>query len=70
VVTDTENRVNASSKLPATVPFAVGTKEVPKRKALTDIEKARMFAASILLETEEKMIPKAVPKSGFGWLKR
>jgi hypothetical protein len=67
--TDTENQVCVSSKLTATVPPAVTIKEVPKRKPLTDIEKARMFAASILLETEEKAIPKAVPKSGFSWLK-
>jgi hypothetical protein len=68
--TDAENQVNDTSKLSATVSPPVITKEVPKRKPLTDIEKARMFAASILLESEEKAPTKAVSKSGFSWLKR
>jgi hypothetical protein len=75
---DTNHQVSAStsastlSKLTATVPHSGSAKEESKRKPLTDIEKARMYAASVLLETEEKTSPKVVPRSGFGvkaWLK-
>lgn len=68
--TDTENQVTVTSKLTAKVSPSVSAKERPKRKPLTDIEKARMYAASVLLDTEEKAPPKEVSRSGFSWLKR